>query len=83
MKECACEDVAARYILSGSLPDWVLLAVCRHKTAKAQWDALIEEFGHPGNPNNNTPEGAAPAKPESMPGEDANPNTDARAHLEA
>ena len=82
MKECAREDVAARSILSGRLPDWVLLAVCRHKTTKARWDALIEEFGHPGNPNNITPEGVAPAEPDSTPGEDANPDTDACAHLD-
>jgi hypothetical protein len=36
----------------------------------------------PGNPNNNTPEGVAPAEPDSMPRDDTNPNTDARAHLE-
>ena len=67
-------------MLSGRLPDWVMLATCRHKTAKARWDALIKEFGHPGNPNANTPEGVAHPEPDSTPGEDADSNTDARAH---
>jgi len=82
MKQCTREDIAARSMLSGRLPDWVMLAVCRHKTAKAQWDALIKRFGHPGNPNVNTPEGVAPAEPDSTPGEDTTTNPYAPAHLE-
>src|SRR5260221_13548544 len=77
------EDEVAGYLLSTTLPDWLALGLDDDPTAKTQWDALIEEFGHPGNPNDNTPEGVAPAELDSTPGEDANSNTDARAHLEA
>jgi len=35
MKQCAHKDIATQSMLSGRLPDWVMLAVCCHKTAKA------------------------------------------------
>src|SRR5260221_3207566 len=76
------EDAVAGYLLSTRLPDWLALGLDDYPTAKTQWDAIIEEFGHPGNPNINTPEGVAHPEPDSTHGEDANPNTDARAHLE-
>ena len=45
------------------------------QNSKARWDVLNEEFGHPGNPNDNTPEGVARPEPDSTPGEDADSNT--------
>jgi len=80
IKEWEHGNGPARGLLSTRLADKTLLCICRHKTAKARWDALIKKFGHPGNPNVNTPEGVAPAEPDSTPGEDADSNTDARAH---
>jgi len=57
-----------------------MLAVCHHKTAKVQWDALINKFGHPGNLNDTTPEGVAHPELDLMPRKDANSNTDTHAH---
>src|SRR5260221_5935127 len=82
MKEWAHKDGTARHLLNTRLADRTLLCICGHKTAKARWDRLIKKFGHPGNPNDNTPEGVAHQEPDSTPGEDANPNMDARAHLD-
>ena len=48
------------------------------KTAKARWDALNEEPGHPDNPNDNTPKGVARPEPDSMLGEDADSNTNTK-----
>src|SRR5260221_13204809 len=42
----------------------------------------MKKFGHPGNPNDNTPKGVAHQEPDSMPGEDAITNPYAPAHLE-
>jgi len=82
IKEWEHGNGPVRGLLSTRLADKTLLRICRHETAKARWDALIKRFGHLGNPNVNTPEGVAPAELDSMPGEDANPDTDARAHLD-
>src|SRR5260221_7988072 len=82
IKEWEHGNGPARGLLTTRLADTTLLCICGHKTAKARWDALIKKFGHPGNPNDNTPEGVAHPEPDSTPGEDANPNTDARVHLE-
>jgi len=71
MREWAREDATARQLLSGKLPDRVLLATRRHKTANALWDALTKEFGHSDDANAYTPEGVALAEPDSTPGEDA------------
>jgi len=77
MKEWAREDAAVRRLLSGRLPDRVLLATCHHETANALWDALAIEFGHSGNPNDNTPEGVAHVEPDSTRGEEADTNAPA------
>ena len=82
MKEWARDDAALRQLLSGRLPDWVLLATHHHQTANVLWDALNEEFGHSGNPNDNTPTGVAHLELDSTQGEDANTNTNVRTHLE-
>src|SRR5260221_2071493 len=42
----------------------------------------MKKFGHPGNPNDNTPEGVDHQEPDSMPGEGAITNPYAPAHLE-
>jgi hypothetical protein len=55
------------------------MSVHHHKTAKGRWDAIIEDFGHPGNPNDNTPEGVARPEPDSTLGEDVDSNTNAPA----
>ena len=82
IKEWEHGNGPARGLLSMRLADKTLLCICRHKTAKARWDTLIKRFGHPGNPNVNTPKGVAPAEPDSMPGEDATTNPYTPAHLE-
>src|SRR5712691_5180660 len=81
MEEWAHKDGTARHLLNTRIADRTLLCICGHKMAKARWDRLIKKFGHLGNPNDNTPEGVAHQEPDSTPGEDASPNTDARAHL--
>jgi len=40
-------------LLSLRLTDRTLLCICAHKTAKGQWDQLIEEFGQPGYKDTN------------------------------
>src|SRR5712691_3315723 len=82
IKEWEHGNGPARGLLTTRLADRTLLCICGHKTAKARWDALIKRFGHPGNPNDNTPEGVAHQEPDSMPGEDAITNPYAPAHLE-
>ena len=70
----------ARGLLTPRLADKTLLSICHHTTAKAQWDTLIQKFGHPGNPNLNTPEGVAHPEPDLTPGEDANSNANVPMH---
>jgi len=82
IKEWEHGNGPARGLLSTRLADKTLLRICRHETAKARWDTLIKRFGHPGNPNVNTPKGVTPAEPDSTPGEDATTNLYAPAHLE-
>src|SRR5712691_238336 len=82
MKEWAHKDGTTRHLLNTRLADRTLLCICGHKTAKGRWDRLMKKFGHPGNPNDNTPEGVAHQEPDSMPGEDAITNPYAPAHLE-
>ena len=80
MKEWAHDDAALRQLLSGRLPDWVLLATHHHKTANALWDVLNEEFGDSGNPNDNNPKGVTLVEQDSTTGEEA--DTSAPMHLE-